>query len=192
MTTSAPVRKLRTRELVPRSEFPNFRDHGRMVDRPLLNVLASLQRRYGESFASEAGLRRMIAQDVKHMPGVDTIRRALERLEAQGILAQEWLTPGGIMPDGSPCTFGTRLVRLAINRRERFAFRARARRRNRREGVSHRIVRRELGDAHKHIAAAVSGGETPPEREAAAGRKRESDLARLAELAAEWDTGPPE
>jgi hypothetical protein len=159
-----------------------------MVDGPLLKVLASLQRRYGESFASEAGLREMVCGDTGHMPGVDTIPCALERLEEQGVLAQEWLTPGGIMPDGAPCTYGTRLVRLAVNRRERFAFRRRARARNRREGVSHRVVRRELGDAQHVIRGAIA---PPPEaRQVAADRKRETDLARLAELAESWGKTP--
>ena len=71
------VRRPGTREVFPRTEAPNFRDAGMMVDAPLLNVVASLQKRYGEAFASEAGLRQMIAQDTGHMPGVDTIPRAL-------------------------------------------------------------------------------------------------------------------
>ena len=53
-----PLPKLRTREVVPTSRIPNFRDHGRMVDGPLLALVARLQRKYGECFASEAGLRR--------------------------------------------------------------------------------------------------------------------------------------
>src|ERR1700682_3720959 len=106
------IAPLRVREVVSRDRFPNFRDHGKMVDRPLLDLLARLQKRYGEAWASEDGLRRMICEDVGHMPGVDTIACAPERLERQGAVRQFWLKPGGIKPDGSPCTFGTRLVHL--------------------------------------------------------------------------------
>src|SRR5271166_242797 len=99
---------LRVREVVRGEAFPNFRDHGRTVDAPLLRVLASLQRQYGEAFASESGLRAMIWQDTGHMPGVDTIPTALERLERQGLLQQQWLKAGGIKPDGGVCSKGTR------------------------------------------------------------------------------------
>jgi hypothetical protein len=174
------------REVVPRTEFPNFRDHSRMVDGPLLNVLASLQKQYGEAFAAESGLRRMICEDTGHMPGVDTIPTALERLEAQGLLTQEWLRAGGIKPDGTPCLKGTRLVRLAVNRRERFAFRSRARERDRRDGTTRRVNRnalQTLAQARASIASAVA---PPDDRQQAADRKRTEDLRRLAELGDEW------
>lgn len=131
------VRRPRTREVIARAECPNFRDHRMTVEAALLRVLASLQRRYGEAWASEAGLRQMIAEDTGHMPGVDTIPCALERLERRGILKQVWLEPSNkrtgraadVLPNGQRVVFGTRLIFLAKSRGQRRAFRAHARRR---------------------------------------------------------------
>jgi hypothetical protein len=185
------VRKLRTREVVPRTEFPNFRDSGMTVDRALLRILGNLQRKYGESFAAESGLRRMIAEDTGLMPGVDTIPTALERLEAQGLLTQEWLLAGGIKPDGAECTSGTRLVRVAMNRRERFAFAARAQRRNRREGVTRRVHVRAL-QTFEQARASIAKAVAPPDTQAAdAERRRREGLEGLAELAAQWARESP-
>jgi hypothetical protein len=173
---------------VPRDRFPNFRDHGRMVDRPLLDVLASLQKRYGEAFASEAGLRRMICEDVGHMPGVDTVPTALERLERQGVLVQQWLKPGGVKPDGSPCTFGTRLIALPKCRQQRRGMLARA---NRREGVTGRIDARALRSLDQ--ARRAIGKELAPVPAPAADaleRRRESELARLRALEQAWADEP--
>ncbi len=172
-------RKLRTREIVPREEAPNFRDHGKMVDRALLKVIGSLQKKHGEAFASEAGLRRMICEDTGHMPGVDTIPTALERLERQGVVEQRWLKPGGVLPDGSPCTHGTRLVFLPQCRHDRRALRARA---NRREGVTNRVDRRALETFTEARATIAKHVAAPDNRQQDADRKRREDLARLAEL----------
>jgi hypothetical protein len=176
------VRKLRTREVVPISEHPNFRDHGRTVDAPLLRVLANLQRRHGECFASEAGLRRMICEDVGHMPGVDTVPCALERLEAQGLLEQRWLKPGGILPDGSVCTHGTRLVIVPRCRIHRRGLAARARR----DGTTNRVQERMLQTLEQARASAMKPPPPADDRARALERKRAEDLARLAQLADAW------
>jgi hypothetical protein len=180
---SSAVRRPRTREVVPRCEHPNFRDHGRTVDRALLNVLASLQRKYGLAFASEAGLRRFVCEDTGHMPGVDTIPCALERLEAQGLVEQRWLLPGGVLPDGRVCTYGTRLVWLPQCRRARRGLQVR----NRREGVSNRVQRRmvaSIDQAKREAFATPAAG--PSEAALSADRKRAA-LAALADLSASWE-----
>lgn len=176
------VRKLRTRERVSTSEHPNFRDHGRTVDAPLLNVLASLQKKHGESFASEAGLRRMICEDVGHMPGIDTVPSALERLEAQGLLEQRWLKPGGILPDGSVCTHGTRLIIIPRCRRHRRGLAARARR----EGTTNRVQHRMLETLEQARRGAFRPLASTDDRVRALERKRAEDLARLEQLGEAW------
>lgn len=126
------------REPVPTTEAPNFRDHGLMVDRWLLSLLTSLQKKHGEAFASERWLRWMIFQDSGHMPGVGTIPAAIARLELAGLVVQQLLAPGGIKPDGSPCTHGTRLLWVPQTRSHKSAARARARAKDRRERISGR------------------------------------------------------
>jgi hypothetical protein len=185
------VRKLRPREIVPRTEHPNFRDSGKLVTGPLLNVLGSLQKRHGEAFASEGGLRKMICEDTGHMPGVDTVATALERLEAEGLIAQEWLMAGGIKPDGSQCGRGTRLIRLAANRRERFAFAARARSRNRREGITRRIDHHALRTLTQARASITSQVAPPPNPQQDFERARNEALAMAAELAEQWSRERP-
>lgn len=181
------VRRPGTREVFPRTEAPNFRDAGMMVDAPLLNVVASLQKRYGEAFASEAGLRQMIAQDTGHMPGVDTIPCALERLERQGLVRQVWLKPGGIKPDGSPCTYGTRLIFLPRCRTERQALQARARR----QGETRRVNVRELANlrqAKDKIAKLFTPAARPGDLE----ERRQAALAQArALIAAGFDDPRP-
>lgn len=175
----AEIKRPRTREVIPRARCPNFRDAGRTVDAPLLKVLCSLQKKHGEAFASEAGLRFMIAQDTGHMPGLDTVRRALDRLEAQGLLAQVHLLPGGVRPDGAVCTYGTRLVAVPQCRRERRGLRARAR-----APETRRVNRRalfELGAARAQVAKAIT-----PAPAASSGvdfeRRRRAQLEALAAL----------
>lgn len=192
------------REVVPRTEFPNFRDHGMNVEAPLMRLLCSLSRRYGEAFVAESGLRQMICEDVRcpecgkthpegHMAGVDTIPQALERLELQGLIAQEWLFAGGLKPDGEPCGRGMRLIRVATNRQMRFAFAARARSRNRREGVTRKVELRRatVEQAQKNIGSMVRDQDAHT-RELEAHRKRQEDAARLRELEALWAREAPE
>jgi hypothetical protein len=175
--------KLKTREVVPRSLHPNFRDHGRMVDGPLLHVLSSLVKKHGEAFASEAGLRRMICEDSGHMPGVDTIPCALERLEATGILTQRWLKPGGLLPDGSPCTFGTRLVVLPQCRQAKRGLVSRARR----EGVTQRPDRRALGSLTQARASIAAAFKPPPAPPAPDYEQKKADaIAAALELERQW------
>jgi hypothetical protein len=176
------VGALKTRQVVARTLWPNFRDHGRMVDAPLLKVLASLQKKHGEAFASEAGLRRMVCEDVGHMPGVDTIPCALERLEAQGLVTQVWLKPGGLLPDGRPCTYGTRLVTIPRCRQQRRGLRAR----HRREGVTGRPDRAALQTLEAARASIGKKLAPPPAPDRTLERKRDDDLARLRELEAQW------
>ena len=180
------VRKVGTREKVPQTEFPNFKTSRRTVTQGLLNVLASLQKRYGEAFASEAGLRRMLAQDCGLMAGIDTLPQALERLEARGLLVQQWLAPGGLLPDGRECKWGTRLVVLTV-RRQRLAVGAR----NRRDHVTgrsdprHRVA---LEEARAAIAKRLAV-RAPPDL--SLGRAKERALAELRALEAAWARETP-
>ena len=175
---------LAVREVVPRTRHPNFRDHHMTVDRPLMDLVWSLTKRYGEAFASESGLRRMLCEDTGHMPGVDTVPCALERLEGMGLLAQDWLLKGGIMPDGEPCHAGTRLLIPARDRHERRAFILRAKRRNRRVGVKRlpdAVALATLGKARAQIALAVA---PLPDTAAHFDAQRRAQLEALRALAA--------
>lgn len=187
----AEVRELGTREVV--RDFPNFRDHGMTVEGVLLKVLSSLTKKHGEAWASEAGLRRMICEDTRcpecgvshpvgHMPGTDTIPTALERLELEGVIAQEWLLPGGILPDGSDAKRGTRLIRLARNRREHFAFAERGRTRNRRQGVTRRVNYRALASLEQARAGLAKAVDSPKTAQIAHDLKRQEAL----KLAEQW------
>ncbi len=178
--------------MVPRTEFPNFRDHAKTVRGPLLKLLINLQRRHGETFAAESGLRQMLCEDTKHMPGVGTVPHNLRKMEDEGIIWQEWLYGGGLKPDGEPCDFGMRLIRVAFNRQQRFAFAARAKARNRRQGVTRNVELRKatVEQARKHLASTVRDLDAN-ERERAAQKKREEDLARARALGL-YDSDRPE
>jgi len=179
------VRVIRTREVVSTAEYPNFRDAGRTVDASILRILGHLVRRYGESWVSEAGLRRMICEDTGRLPGLDTVRRALGRLEEQGVLEQRHLLAGGILPDGSVCTHGTRLIGLPQCRRARRGLVARSRRETEIRRVQRRkLVALERARAEAFRPAPLADTAT---RARALEDKRSADLARLAELEAVWD-----
>jgi len=179
------VPRPRTRERVPTDVAPNFRDHCMTVDRALLNLIASLQRKNGQAFASEAGLRHMIREDVRHMPGVGTIPAALKRLEEQGVIAQEWLCAGQILPDGQVCTHGTRLVWLPMDSRSQRALMHRAKTRNRREPLRNRVVphaAKTLSKAIRSIEARLEVSGAAPDRDEAYWRSVEASRT----AAAEW------
>lgn len=183
---SASLRTVRSREVV--RDLPNLRDHGRTVDRPLLALLGRLQQRYGHAFASEGGLRRMIAQDCGHCPGVTTVQKALRRLGAQGLVVQVWLRAGQILPDGAVCTHGTRLVYLPKNRRQTRAAQHFNRLQNRREGYETRHTAHTARELVAKIAAPPAPPERPMEDPFAGERARQ--LAALREWAAAHE--PPE
>jgi hypothetical protein len=174
------VRRPRTREKVSQSECPNFKSAGRSVERPLLDVLHTLQAKHGDSWASEAGLRWMVARNTGRMPGVDTIRFALRRLEQRGVVVQRHLLPGGMLPDGcTVCLRGTRLVRLPVSRIPRHA------RAVTREQVTGHVQRRMLAALRQTKHAAMKA----PEPEATkAEQRRELDARRRQALldAAAW------
>jgi Fe2+ or Zn2+ uptake regulation protein len=179
---------MRTRERVV--GLPNLRDNGMTIDRHLLNLIGRLQHRWGHAFASEAGLRWMIFEDTGKMPGLDTVRRALKRLEVRGLIVQLWLYRGGIMPDGGVCTAGTRCIALRVAGKGRYEPR------NRNQGVSGRVNHRalhSLTQARKAIAKELAPGPrelTPQEK---FDRARRDAQARLAELAkASPDDKPPD
>jgi len=174
---------LAVREVVPRDKHPNLRDHGMTVDRALLELVWRLAKKHGEAFVAESSLRRMYCEDTGHMPGVDTVPSALERFERQGLIAQDWLLRGGILPDGQPCKHGMRLIVPAKNRHERLAFIKRATYRNRRAGVTRKVSRPALEavDARGGIAAAVA---PLPDVRAQHEAAKRAKLDKVAELVA--------
>jgi hypothetical protein len=188
------------RQRVPRDRAPGFREHGKMVDRSLLKLVCALQKRYGQAYASEDGLRWMIYQDSGHMPGVGTVRAALRRLERLGIVAQWWLAPGELLPDGEPCRAGTRLVWWPVGRDVRRRLQARAASRNARQPHHTRTVGHTAAAALEQLSLAMAATAGP--RKGAASAAAEAERAyrervelskrQLAELvAAEAARGPP-
>jgi hypothetical protein len=171
---SLEIARVQSREVV--RSVPNFRDHGRMVDQPLIDLLTRLQQRYGQAYASEGGLRTMIARDTGHMPGVTTIAKALRRLAAQGLVVHVWLRAGQIKPDGKPCTHGTRLVFVPKTRRQRRAARAFNARQDRRAGYE---TRRTVHAARELVAKIGAPPPAAPARDPfAAERARQLAAAR--------------
>lgn len=168
--------------------IPNFRDHGKTVDAGLLRLLCRLQRRHGVAWFAEAGARKMLCEDVGHMPGVGTIPAALARLEASGLLTRDWCTRGSIMPDGSVASEGCVLVTVPQARIEPRIARAMAGR-TRQE----RIVRGRIHPQRIHELRARMGTIAP--RPARVDVETFEDKRRRAlDLAAAWDAkdrGPP-
>jgi hypothetical protein len=158
------VRRPRTREAIPTSEHPNFRDHGRTVERPLLELLTNLQKKYGRAYASEDGIRHMICENMDHMPGVGTVRGALHRLERQGLIEQHWLYAGEILPDGKVSHSGTRVIIVPQCRRELRGMKARGRRADASTGRVQRRMQRTLAEVKR---AAFRPTDPPPGARAA-------------------------
>ena len=195
------VREISSREVVPVSEWPNFRDHGRCVDAPLLKLLSNLQQGYGRSWASEGGIRKMVCEDTGHMPGTTTIAKALARLAVQGLVVHVHLVPGQILPDGAVCTHGTRLVWVPKTDRQRSAARRfnadRDRRgpyRTRNTGYDVRMLTAKLGAAERPSM--------PPSPVESYRARVEGEIAKLKALEGIWSLedkskrdkgpGPPE
>lgn len=173
------------------TSWPNFRDHSRSVDESMLRILCRLQQAHGWSYATEAGLRKMVCEDTGHMPGMDTIRRALDRLAAQGLLHQVWLLKGGLMPSGAVSTAGVRLIRVALSRAERQSFHCRAR--GKREKTTGRVQHRALFELMTSKAK-VAPPPAPPDAAHVFEQRRREALAAAHELArrfADEDAPPP-
>jgi hypothetical protein len=157
VTPRFECREIGNREVVPRTEYPNFRDHGMTVDVALLRLCTNLQKKYPlGGFASERQHRKMLCEDTGHMPGKDTIPMALKRLAAQGLVVHMWLVKGQIGPDGAPLKYGTRIVYVPkTDRQRRSAQRFNAtlpeRRiyRNRQSGFDVRTLTAKLGAADR-------------------------------------------
>jgi hypothetical protein len=93
------------------------------VNNWLLKNVANLQRKHGEAWASEAGMRKMIGEDSGHMPGPSTVPKAVRRLAKHGLMLYRSLKKGDVMPDGSICRKGTMLLYVPVNRQEKRALR---------------------------------------------------------------------
>lgn len=193
-------RELGVRET--RVPLPNFREHGRTTDAALLRLVGRLQVRHGQAFTSERVLRVMLHEDTGLMPGVSTIPKAIDRLRDQGLIVQEWLYAGQILPDGSMASHGARLLWCPQNRRQRFSARAYNAKQDRRVGVKNRCV--PASSAGAIVAQVAAGKALPPtqgktaaereELEAKAFESRRAEsLRRARELAAQWaDDKPPD
>jgi hypothetical protein len=147
-----PVRRPKLRES-RYSELPNFRNHAKQVDNWLLDTAASLQRKHGEAWASEAGWRKMIGEDSGHMAGPSTVPKAVRRLAKHGLVLYRNLRKGDVMPDGSLCRKGTMLVYVPQNRHEKRALRTLAEHRAERD--PYRVVphaAKSFKDTKKKIA----------------------------------------
>lgn len=179
---SAPLVPASSRAVV--RDLPNFRDHGRTVDTGLLRLVGRLQARYGQAFVSERSLRAMLHEDVGLMAGVSTLPKALVRLAAQGLVVQVWLVAGQILPDGSPCTHGARLLWCPQNRRQKQSARSFNAKQDRRVGERNRFVpAARAADLVSKLAAgkAVPSAPPPDMRPMVDAAK-----AALATLAAQW------
>lgn len=175
-------------------DLPNFRDNGRTVDTGLLRLIGRLQAKFGRAFVSERSLRAMLFEDVAMMAGVSTIPKALVRLAAQGLVVQLWLVAGQILPDGSTCTHGARLLWCPQNRRQRASARSHNAKQDRRAGVRNRFV--PIGQAGALVAKLAAGKAPPPAERSPDLHAARVDAAKdaLAALAAQWarDGKPPD
>jgi hypothetical protein len=156
--------------------------------------MCRLQRRHGVAWFAEAGARKMLCEDVGHMPGVGTIPAALARLERQGIVTRDWCTRGSVMPDGSVAAEGCVLVVVPQARIAPRVAQAMASRTRQERIVRGRIHPQRIHELRQRMGAIAPRLANPGDRAASLERKREEDLARARELAAKWereDRGPP-
>ena len=173
---------LRVRER--RRDVPNFRDHGMTVDRPLLKLVANLQRAHGYAWASEASVRAMIHQDCGHLPGVSTIPKALKRLERLGYVESRWIYRSSMLPDGSLAQVGCLRLRVAVNRGEKRAIASRASKIDRRENASGRVQRAVPLDLKSAVREIERGAPDAASSGTSTQRQREYDAKRAQSL--EW------
>jgi hypothetical protein len=161
-------------------ELPNFRDFAMTVDRDFLRLAGRLQSKHGEAWASEAGWRKMIAEDSGHMPGPSTVPKAVRRLAKHGLVLYRNLRKGEVMPDGSLSRKGTSLYYTPVGRHQKRALKSLAEHRAERD--PYRVLR--LKDAQKEMAKekaklfAVPRVMTEEDR----ARKVAEDLRRAREL----------
>lgn len=155
------LRKIGSREVV--RDLPNFRDHGRTVDGPMLHALGRMVELYGRDrvFPSEGALRRWIAEDTGHMPGVTTVQKSLQRAREQGLVITHWIHRGQILPTGEVATHGTRQYWLPQDRRERRAAKAYNARQDRHAGWGARHTPNQARTLLERIAKAPPKATAP-------------------------------
>lgn len=175
-TPRFPCRKIRTREVV--RDYPNFRDSGDTCQGELLALLCRVFRRGGETWASEAGWRKMLREDCGKMAGLDTVRRALGRFHQAGLIDQFPLKKGGVLPNGETAKHGTRIIVVPQCRRHRRAVKARAERHGEpRDNRIHRRLSASFADVQKQVAKDLA---PPADAHELEGRRtREAQLAAI-------------
>lgn len=166
--------------------LPNFRDHGMTVTRPLLRIIGNLQRAHGYAWCSEDSLREMIYEDTGHMPGVGTVAAAIVRLEVEGYVENRWIYRGSQTPDGGTAEVGCRRLRLALDRGERRAIKARGRIVDRRADVSSRTVRTVPATFAAMRREVMRGAADLPPSSAERERAFQDSKRRQLEAAAAW------
>jgi len=179
-----------------RSDLPNFRDHGMMVDAGLLKLVRNLQKlQGGYALVSERSLRAMMHEDTLdcscggcdgkgHLPGVDTLRKAMQRLEPLGYIERRQVRRGSTRPDGELAQVGSLCLRVPVNRGQQRAIASRARNVDHRQGFGERVMRAPPLDL-RNVAKDMNRGapDAPPSNAEAQRRARELEL-RLQEFEA--------
>ena len=166
------------------------------VDAPLTKVIRSTQRRWGYAALSEAMIRAMILQDTGHVPGVNTIPKALRRLELDGQLECRWVEANGRHPNGGQVDFGILRIRLAKNTQDRRAIAGRARHVDRSRGIDGHVVpmprdfERAIAKMIPRQLAREGGAPSVESREDEAVRKLRT-LERVAEMIDRWPLENP-
>lgn len=186
-----------------RTDLPNYRDHGMMVDAGLIKLVRNLQRLHGGyALVSERGLRAMMHEDTLgcscgrcggrgHLSGVDTLRKAMQRLEPLGYIERRQVRRGATRPDGELAQVGSLCLRVPVNRGQQRAIKARAREVDHRQGLGGRIMRApplHTSDVAKDMNRGAP--DEPPSNGEALRRARELEV-RLQEFLAQ-DLKPEE
>ena len=160
-----------------RSDLPNFRDHGKMVDRPLLRLVRNLQKMQGGyALVSDRSLRAMIHEDTGHLPGVDTLRKAMQRLEPLGYIERRQVRRGCTRPDGQLAEVGSMCLRVPLNAGQKRAIASAASKVDHRKGVGERVTRVPFDPAV--VARALSSARSLEAPRAAADPEAQRELAR--------------
>lgn len=168
-----------------------------MVDAGLIKLVRNLQKMQGGyALVSERSLRAMMHEDTLgcscgrcggrgHLSGVDTLRKAMQRLELLGYIERRQVRRGSTRPDGELAHVGSLCLRVPVNRGQKRAIAARAPKVDHRQGIGERVMRTppldtlNLGNVAKDMTRGAP--DEPPSNGEALRRSRELE-ARLQEF----------